>query len=895
MFSKPLAFVPSSLLKSFRRNPRKSKSKQSQFGYNNLEARQLLAAIAWSSGDITQDNDVSINGTLVFAINASDPLGNPNTPVNGVPFIASTRADAAGISQAMSPGNESITTTLGNDHNDAFETGGLGGNIGQIIRSGWWGTTSGTSATVTLSGLNVGDIYEVQLFANDARNRNDTWISRLDNGIGGTGVDLSLNNQPSGGRAGDYGIGTFTADSSTQTFTISGLLDNSPNSGRVQINAIQLRTLEAPNLLQGAVPVLNEFSASNSSVIDDDNGNSSDWIEIYNAGQDSVDLGGYSLTDNITNTTKYVIPNNTTLAGGQYLVIFAGDDADPTSGSDLYTGFALSSGGEYVGLYNSDGNLINGFGPDGSDYPAQFTDVSYGIEDDGTLSQVSFFSTPTPGSANIGAVDGVIDTLPTVSVDRGFYEQAFTVDVTSPEPGAILVYTTDGSEPSLNNGTRVNPANSNSMAVASIFINETTSLRTAAFKPGFLTEAATTHTYVFLNDVIASDLSSSPETNATLREALLDIPTLSFNYEDVITDSDVPEQLASIEWLAPDGSEGFQIDAGIKGFGGYFTNFAKKNFRVNFRSEYGESKLDFPLFEGFDNGIPAATEGFDSLDFRSGSHDMSQRGFYMSNRFVDDTLLELGHVAPHGRFVHIYTNGVYWGQYHMRERWDADFLSQYYGGDADNFEAVNGNVNNGNSTPNGWSPGEVYDGDGTAWTNINALADTDGSGNPTGGYQQLKEVVNLPQLIDYNLIYMAGSSENEYRAGGTADGSVPYTFTLNDADGWLRGTGDRTNNAGPGNILGTLVDEADPEFMTLYRDRIENLFGEGGVLGAEQSIERLQNRLTEIENSFHAEAARWGYRSHDSWEGAANTATQQHVAEYRELNDLKLSVSWNPS
>ena len=872
MFSKPLAFVAGSFLTKFRQTARQSKNKQSQFGYNTLEARQLLATIAWSSGDITQDSDVSINGTLVFALDASDPLGNPGTSVNGVPFVATDRADAGGIAQLLSPGNESIVTTLGNEDPDAFATGSLSGNIGDIIRSGWWGTTSGTSASVTLTGLTVGETYEVQLFANDARNRNDTWVSRLDNGIGGTGIDLSLNNQPSGGRAGDYGIGTFTADSSSQAFNISGFIGNSPDADRVQVNAIQLRKIQPPGLLPGAAPFVNEFSASNTNVIDDDNGNSTDWIEIYNAGEDSVNLGGYSLTDNPSNITKYVIPNNTTLAGGQYLIIFAGDDANPASGSDLYTGFGLASGGEYLGFYDDSGSLVNEFGEGGADYPAQFTDVSYGIENDGSFNQVSFFSTPTPGSANVSPVDGVIDTVPTVSVDRGFYDQAFTVDVTSPEPGAVLVYTTDGSEPSLSNGTQVNPANNSSLATTSIFINETTSLRTAAFKSGFLTEATTTHTYVFLNDVIASDLSSSPENNATLREALLDIPTLSFNYEDVITNSDVPEQLASIEWLAPDGSEGFQIDAGIKGFGGYFTNFAKKNFRVNFRSEYGESKLDFPLFEGFDNGIPAATEGFDSLDFRSGSHDMSQRGFYMSNRFVDDTMLELGHVAPHGRFVHIYTNGVYWGQYHMRERWDADFLSQYYGGNGDDYEAVNGNVNNGNSTPNGWSPGEVYDGEGTAWTNINALADTDGSGNPTGGYQQLKEVVNLTQLIDYNLIYMAGSSENEYRSGGTSSGSVPYTFTLNDADGWLRGTGDRTNNAGPGNILGTLVDEADPEFMTLYRDRIENMFGEGGVLSAERSVERLQNRLDEIENSFHAEAARWGYRSHNSWEGAANTA-----------------------
>ena len=887
MFSKPLAFVSDALLNTVRKTSRLSRSQTFQFGYGTLEPRKLLAAIAWTGADISENRDVSVNGSLVFALNGSTSTG-VTTTVNGVDFVSSTE-DLAGVqAQAQSPGNESITTTLVNDNLGSFATGGLDTDgLGALIQGGWWGTGSTGTAEVELTGLTVGETYEVQLFSNDARNnRNNNFISRLDNGDGGAGIDLELNNQPLGGLAGDYGIGTFIADSSTQSFNITGILNGNVNGGRAQVNAIQLRKIETPDLLPGAVPFVNEFAASNAGVLDDDNGNSSDWIEIYNAGEDSIDLGGYSLTDDPTDTTKYVIPDNTTLAGGQYLIVFAGDDADPTNGSDLYTGFGLASGGEYVGFYDSEGNLVNEFGPNGNDYPAQFTDVSYGIENDSTFNQVSFFATPTPGSANINPVDGVIDALPTVNVARGFYETAFPVAVTSQTPGATIIYTTDGSEPSLTNGTQVLPDNSNSLVVANILISETTSLRTSAFITGFLTEGFTTHTYVFLNDVISSSVLDPEITNEytddELRAGLLDIPTLSFNYDTEITDSFVPEQAASIEWLAPNGSEGFQIDAGISGFGGFFTNFAKKNFRVEFRSEYGASQLEFPLFEGFDNGIPA-TDSFDSLDFRSGSHDKVQRGFGLSNRFVDDTLMDAGHVVPHGRFVHIYNNGVYWGQYHMRERWDADFLSQYYGGEEDDYEAVNGNINNGNSTPNGWALGEVYDGSGEAWANITELADQDGSGNPTGGYQELKEVVNLPQYLDYTLVWMAGRAENEYRSGGSIDGAVPYTFTLNDADGWFRGTNDNTGNAGPANIFGTLVDEGDPEFLTLLSDRIHNMFGEDGVLSTERSVERLQERLDEIELSFVLESARWSgvfteatgsfeARTPESFANAANSA-----------------------
>jgi hypothetical protein len=126
-------------------------------------------------------------------------------------------------------------------------------------------------------------------------------------------------------------------------------------------------------------------------------------------------------------------------------------------------------------------------------------------------------------------------------------------------------------------------------------------------------------------------------------------------------------------------------------------------------------KLRYPLFEGFDNGIEPVRE-FDQLNLRTGSHDMVQRGFYMSNRLTDDTMLEMGNLNPHGRFVHLYLNGDYWGMYHLRERWNADMLANYLGGAKADYEPINGNWNVG-----GWAdPGDPYDGDGDglAWLGL---------------------------------------------------------------------------------------------------------------------------------------------------------------------------------
>ncbi|MBN1852578.1 MAG: lamin tail domain-containing protein [Pirellulales bacterium] len=466
-----------------------------------------------------------------------------------------------------------------------------------------------------------------------------------------------------------------------------------------------------------------------------------------------------------------------------------------------------------------------------------------------------FLRTPSPGSANGDSFQGfVADT--DASIDRGFFETPITVDLTTPTPGATLVYTTDGSLPSLTHGVQILPPDLHTAPSGSVFIDSTTVLRTAAFKDDFVPTCVGTHTYIFIADVITSDVMDRAITeHATyapwMERALTDLPSISlvFTHPESYT-----EQITSVEWISPDSTDGFQVDAGISWYGGYYTEFAKKNFRLYFRSEYGPSRLEYPLFDGFDRGLPAV-QVFDQLDLRSGSHDMSQRGFYMSNRFTDDTMLDMGHLAPHGRFVHLYINGVYWGQYHLRERWNADMLAQYQGGDKDDYEAINGNLNVG-----GWSPGDAYDGDGSGWENIKSLA---------GNYEAIQQFLNVANYIDYMLLYMSGNSENEYRTGGIPDGSSPYIFFLNDADGWLRSVSDRTGDVGPGNILSGLLAEGHPDFLTLLADRIHKHFFNDGALTPEKNIARLEERLEEIEYAFIAESARWGYRSPASWQSAA--------------------------
>jgi hypothetical protein len=80
-------------------------------------------------------------------------------------------------------------------------------------------------------------------------------------------------------------------------------------------------TLAGGSIFLNATPVISEFMADNDTVLADEDGDFSDWIEIHNPDGNEVDLDGYFLTDKASNLDKWRIPAVTIPAGG-YLVIF---------------------------------------------------------------------------------------------------------------------------------------------------------------------------------------------------------------------------------------------------------------------------------------------------------------------------------------------------------------------------------------------------------------------------------------------------------------------------------------------------------------------------------------------------------------------------------------------
>ena len=179
-------------------------------------------------------------------------------------------------------------------------------------------------------------------------------------------------------------IGSTTYPSSTLSL---------PVSYPMQITASFEPRVDRPQLF------INEFMASNSLSKQDEYGEFDDWIEVYNASPDPVNIAGYYITDNFDNRLKWKIvdgyPEKTTIQGKGYLILWA-DDAGTTQGP-LHTNFKLAKEGEEIGIGGYINNTFYWF--DTLSYSLQATDVSWGRYPDGGPALYSM-NHYTPGAPN---------------------------------------------------------------------------------------------------------------------------------------------------------------------------------------------------------------------------------------------------------------------------------------------------------------------------------------------------------------------------------------------------------------------------------------------------------------------------------------------------------------
>jgi hypothetical protein len=429
-----------------------------------------------------------------------------------------------------------------------------------------------------------------------------------------------------------------------------------------------------------------------------------------------------------------------------------------------------------------------------------------------TNTTARFFSTPTPGGINsAGFVAFVADTK--FSFNRGFYNAPFSLSITTATASASIIYTSNGSTPSLTNGfTYSGP----------LAINGTTVIRAAAFKNGFLPSNVDTETYLFTTDIIHQaptgvaptgwpaswggnvvDYGMDPDVvnnalySSTLTNDLKSIPCYSIVtdlpnlfdpafgiYANPGQDGIEWERPASIELIYPDNTQGFHINAGLRIRGGFSRNTAnpKHAFRFFFRSEYGAGKLDFPAFAN--QGGAGSFDGFDFRTFEnySWSFQGDYRFIALRDQFSRDTQIAQGQPAERGDFYNLFINGQYWGLYNTCERAEASYGASYFGGNKEDYDVIKVDSALGQTI-------NATDGNKDAWTRL-WMAATNGFANDSDYFKvQGRNVDGTPNLAFENLIEIDNLIDYMLVIFFTGNIDAPISQFVN-------------GNAGPNNFYG---------------------------------------------------------------------------------------------
>ena len=659
--------------------------------------------------------------------------------------------------------------------------------------------------------------------------------------------------------------------------------------------------------------LLNEVVASNSRLNKDPQGQFEDWIELHNTGTASFNAAGLYLTDDVATPMRWRIPADrpalTTIPARGYLLIWADGDTDSTG---LHANFRLSADGGQLALFATDGQTPI----DSVQFGEQAANVSYG-RDPAAGNEWRFFAVATPGSANIGAYLGAVADLQ-FSHQRGFYAQPLAVTITTDTPGATIYYTVDGSPPF--SSQRGLPAGR--PYAGPVAITTTTCLRAIATKAGWMSTPTVTHTYIFLDDVIRQ--ATDPTTGAqvvppgypatwpggstsgavtgdyqmdpdvvgpngrdkfgglyarTIKNDLKAVPTISvvMSRDDwfgptgiyINESQDGKERVCSVEWIEPDGSEGFQINCAVAmqgGISGGGTSLDRwKTFKLSMRPRFktatddgqptgGPSQLHYRIFPD------SSVEDFDTVVFdevlsnafnHSGQH---MYPTYLQDQFVSDLHNAMGGQSPHGRYAHLYINGLYWGMYYVHERPDHAWAAQMFGGEKEEYDTIKHTT--GNVVNNGWG--------GNATANFNAMLSAANAVAADPGnaakYDALCQMLDLDNFVTDLLAHWFGVNwdwpeKNWYATHRSPNGL--WRFHMWDAEHSLEYWNSQ-------NVLGLSVAglhdklKGNADYRMHFADVVHRNFFHGGPLSLPVVTDMYRARMAQIDRAIVGESARWG-------------------------------------
>ncbi|MDX1283771.1 MAG: CotH kinase family protein [Draconibacterium sp.] len=508
------------------------------------------------------------------------------------------------------------------------------------------------------------------------------------------------------------------------------------------------------------------------------------------------------------------------------------------------------------------------------------------------------------------------------SHERNLYNQPFELELTSSQTGALIKYTLDCSEPTESNGitysTRI-PIDSTIVVKAIVissgesspvftqtFIFPESSARQGKLPEGFpeLWGGAKT---------IAADYEMDPEViNDTaysegIVEAFESLPSLSlsmdieelFNHESGLyrgypNTNVTTEKPVTAEFIFNNNEEeSFVVECGVQNQGGTSIvkwKSPKQSMRILFKEIYGPTRLRKKLFPDSEiNSINTLV--VDAMLNATWIHprddDQRLHALYMRDQLTSDLYNKMGRLSFHGRYFHLYLNGIYWGIINLHERPDDAFLSEYLDAEREEFDVVK------------HKPDNVVSGSNFMYVKMIEAARGGFSGTKSLDY--FKYHLDIPAFIDYMILnFYLGNQDwarHNWYAGKKVGSTTGFRFYPWDSEHVMRFLNLNFNNTlkndeGAPTEIHTYLKENE-EYRMMFADAVYKHMFNDGALTPENFEKSFRFRMNEIEKAIVLESARWGdyresvsgltYTKNDYWLVEANNALKKYIPNRRDV------------
>ncbi len=398
---------------------------------------------------------------------------------------------------------------------------------------------------------------------------------------------------------------------------------------------------------------INEVLASNVDIqVDPDFYEFSDYIELKNFENHTIDIGGYVISDD---KKSWTIPSGTTIAAHGFLLIWA--DEKDFVGNGLHTNFKLSKKKEKVTLKDSAGATI-----DFISYKKLSSNTSVKV-----IGGEVVYMIPSPEAEN-GTVYTKLTLAqePVFSEDSGFYTGAQTVSISS-ENATEIYYTVDGSVPTKNS----------LRYTATLTVSSTTVIKAIAYASGTVASKVVTKSYIIGLDTDMAVLSLSLDDKYLFDNYIgiyveglngkqsagcyfhLDDDPMNFNQDW--------ERPVSVEYFDPNNQSVFNVtgELSIGGQCSRYNRYGKRSFAVEL-----DDTLEYQLYNDKQDVLE-----HDDFKIRGGGN-----GYKINDILLAKVTMRnnLNVDSQADRPVQMFMNGEYWGIYNIREKKGKDYIKANY-------------------------------------------------------------------------------------------------------------------------------------------------------------------------------------------------------------------------